>query len=96
MDSFVAGADFGWIWKYDLSEHATPDVSLIKINRYFMDFSFGLQKQLYQIKKLSFGLSPFVGYRGYLSNNNEWQKGYFFYQLKFNINPGSEFKRDCF
>ena len=86
LDSFTFGAGLGWILNYKLTEHQTPNTSHIKINRSFLDLSFGVQKKLFQFNKVSLGLSPDIGYRIYPSDRNDWQKKCFFGELKMNFN----------
>lgn len=86
LDYYAVNSGIGWIYKYDLSEHHKTDVSDIDINKSFLDLSFGIGKKIFQSREIFFSLSPIVGSRIYLSNNNNWQKSYLFYQIKFNVN----------
>lgn len=86
LDSYVCGVGVGWLLNYKLTEESLPNTSHIKINRTFLDLSFGVKKRLFQFNKLSLGFSPVIGYRTYLSDRNEWQKKFFFGELKFNVN----------
>ena len=86
LDSYRAGIDFGWLWKYNLTEESMPNIPNIKINRLYLKYNLGIQKNLYQAKKISIMLLPTIGYKMYLSNHNNWQKDYIFYQLNFNFN----------
>lgn len=86
LDFFVLSTKIGWIWNYDLSEHAVPDVSHIKINRHYVDLSCGVGETFLQFENVSLGLVPIIGSRIYLGNNNNWQNSYFFYQIRFNVN----------
>lgn len=86
FDFYYFSIDFGMIYDYDLSEHSTPNISNTKINKHFGDLSFGIGKELLKSKFISLELIPVLGSRIYLSNNNDWQNSYLFYQIKFNIN----------
>ena len=86
LNSYLLGIDFGWFLKYNLSEHQMRDVSDIKINRYFFDWNFGLNKDVLKCKILTISASSIIGFRTYLTDENSWQKNYFFYKLKININ----------
>jgi len=86
IDYFSTGVSLGRFWNYNLTEQNIPNTSHIKINRSYMDFSFGVMKNLSQSEKTSIYLSPILGFRTYFTDLNNWQKNYVFYQLKFNIN----------
>lgn len=86
IDSFSFGAGFGWLLNYQLTEEQTPNTSHIKINRSFLDLSFGVQKKLFQLNKVSMSFSPAIGYRAYLSDRNDWQDRCFLGEMKLNIN----------
>ncbi len=85
LNSYLLGADFGWFLKYNLSEHQIHDVSHIKINRYFLDWNFGLNKDALKCKGLTISGSSIIGFRTYLTDKNSWQNNYFFYKLKITI-----------
>jgi len=86
LDSYVGGISLGWICKYDITKNTKPIESDIKLNRYYIDFSFGVRKELSQSDKLSVAISPILGYQTYFSEHNKWQKDCIFYQLKLIIN----------
>ena len=86
FDSYLLGVDYGWFLKYNLSEHQMPDVSHLKINRHFLDWNFGLKKDVLKNKTLTVSGSSIIGFRTYLTDENSWQKNYFFYKLQININ----------
>ena len=86
LDSFTFGSGLGWLLSYKLTEEATPNTSSIKINRSFLDLSFGVKKKLFQFNKLSLSCTPDIGYRAYLTDRNDWQKKCYFGKLKLNIN----------
>lgn len=85
LNSYTFGVGFGYLLNYKLTEESLPNTSHIKINRSFLDLSFGVKKQLFQFNKVSLGLSPEIGYRAYLSDHNNWLKKCFFGELKFNV-----------
>jgi hypothetical protein len=70
---------------YKLTEEQIPNTSSIKINRSFLDLSFGVKKKLLQFNKVSLSCTPVIGYRAYLTDHNDWQKKCFFGELKLNI-----------
>jgi hypothetical protein len=82
LNSFIAAIDIGKLIKYDLSEKHIRDVSYEKINRYYLDWNFGLKKDILQSKLQTVSLSPYIGFRTYLTKNNSWQKNHFFYGVK--------------
>lgn len=86
LESYIAGFSLGRYWNINLSEKSTPNPPQIKIDRNYLDFNFGVKKNLYQTDKLSINLSPYLGYLIYLTDYNDWQKNYIFFQIKFNIN----------
>ena len=86
LDSYTLGFGLGWLLSYKLTEQATPNTSSIKINRSFLDLSFGVKKKLFQFNKVSLSCTPVIGYRAYLTDYNDWQKKYFFGEFKLNIN----------
>lgn len=86
LDAYTFGVGAGWLSMYKLTEEQMPDTSHEKINRSFLDFSFGVQKDLLHFNTTSLGLTPAIGYRVYLTDHNDWQKKFFFGQLKFNVN----------
>lgn len=85
LDSYTFGVGFGYLLNYKLTEESLPNTSHIKINRSFLDISFGVKKQLFQFHKVSLGLSPDIGYRAYLSDHNDWQKKCFLIEMKLNM-----------
>lgn len=85
LDSFTFGYGVGWLLSYELTEEAMPNTSHIKINRSFLDLSFGVKKKLFQFNKVSLSCTPDIGYRAYLTDHNDWQKKCFFGALKVNI-----------
>ena len=86
FDSFTFGSGLGWLLNYKLTEESMPNTSHIKINRSFLDLSFGVKKKLFQFNKVSLSCTPDIGYRAYLTDRNDWQKKCFFGKLKLNIN----------
>jgi hypothetical protein len=86
LDSFTFGSGLGWLLSYKLTEEDTPNTSYMKINRSFLDLSFGVKKKLFQFNQVSLGCSPGIGYRAYLTDRNDWQKKSYFGELKLNIN----------
>jgi hypothetical protein len=86
LNSCSAGIDFGAIINYNLSLKNSPVVPNEKINRYFLDWKFGLEKIFLHSQSVHFGISPFAGIRTYLTNYNTWQNNHFFYGLKLSIN----------
>jgi len=86
LDSFTFGSGLGWLLSYKLTEEQIPNTSSIKINRSFLDLSFGVKKKLFQFNNVSLSCNPDFGYRAYLTDYNDWQKKYFFGELKLNIN----------
>lgn len=86
IDAFTFGAGMGWLLSYKLTEEGTPNTSFVKINRSFLDLSFGVQKKLSQFNKISLSCAPGIGYRTYLTHRNDWQNKCFLGELKFNIN----------
>ena len=86
LDSFTFGSGLGWLLSYQLTEHQTPNTSHIKINRSFLDLSFGVKKKLFQFNHVSLSCTPDIGYRAYLTDYNDWQKKCYFGDLKLNIN----------
>ena len=85
IDAFTFGSGLGWLLNYKLTEDALPNTSHIKINRSFLDLSFGVKKKLFQFNKVSLSCNPGIGYRTYLSDYNDWQKKCYFGELKLNI-----------
>jgi hypothetical protein len=86
IDSFTFGSGLGWLLSYKLTEEQKPNTSSIKINRSFLDLSFGVKKKLYQFNKLSLSCTPGISYRKYLTDRNDWQKKCFLGELELNIN----------
>lgn len=86
IDSFTFGSGLGWLLSYKLTEEGIPNTSHIKINRSFLDLSFGVKKKLLQYNKVSLSCTPGIGYRAYLSDYIDWQKKCFIGELKLNIN----------
>lgn len=86
IDAFTFGASVGWLLSYKLTEEQRPNTSFVKINRSFLDFSFGVKKKLFQFNKVSLGCAPGIGYRTYLTHRNDWQNKCFLGEIKFNIN----------
>lgn len=86
LDSFTFGYGLGWLLSYELIEEAMPNTSHIKINRSFLDLSFGVKKKLLQFNKVSLSCNPDIGYRAYLTDRNDWQKKCFLGELKINVN----------
>lgn len=86
LDSFTFGSGLGWLLSYKLTEEQRPNTSSIKINRSFLDLSFGVKKKLFQFNQISLSCTPDIGYRTYLTDRNDWQKKCFFGELKLNIN----------
>lgn len=86
LNSCSAGIDFGAILNYNLSLKNSPVVPNEKINRYFLDWKFGIEKLFLHSKSVQFGISPFAGIRTYLTQYNTWQKNHFFYGLKLSVN----------
>jgi len=85
LDSYAFGTSLGWLLNYKLTAEGTPNTSHIKINRSFLDLSFGVKKKLFQFNKVSLSCTPDIGYRVYLTYLNDWQKNCFFGELKLNI-----------
>lgn len=86
IDAFTFGASLGCLLSYKLTEESMPNTSGIKINRSFLDLSFGVTKRLFRFNNVSLGCTPGIGYRKYLTDRNDWQKKCFLGELKFNIN----------
>lgn len=86
LDSFTFGSGVGWLLSYQLTEESMPNTSNIKINRSFLDLSFGVKKKLFQFNQVSLSCNPDIGYRAYLTDRNDWQKKCYFGELKLNIN----------
>lgn len=86
LDFCVGGVSFGWFWKYNLSENNVTSNSDIKIDRSFLNFSFGIGKELSHSDNMSIAFSPILGYQTRFSHLNDWQKNYIFYQFKLSIN----------
>lgn len=53
IDSFTFGSGLGWLLSYKLTEEGIPNTSRIKINRSFLDLSFGVKKKLLQLNNVS-------------------------------------------
>lgn len=86
INYFSTGVSLGRFWKYNLTEQGIINPPHIKINRFYMDYSFGVMKKLAQDEKISIYISPMLGFRTYFTDFNNWQKNYVFCQLKLNIN----------
>ncbi|MDP3442321.1 MAG: hypothetical protein Q8T08_05610, partial [Ignavibacteria bacterium] len=86
IDAFTFGSGLGWLLNYKLTEEQRPNTSSIKINRSFLDLSFGVKKRLFRFNNVSLGCTPGIGYRAYLTHLNDWQNKCFLGELKFNIN----------
>jgi hypothetical protein len=86
IDALAFGCGFGWILNYKLTAEGIPNTSGIEINRSFLDFSIGVKKNLFQFKNVSLGCTPGIGYRTYLTRNNNWQNKCFLGEIEFNIN----------
>ena len=86
IDAFTFGSGLGWLLSYKLTEEQRPNTSSIKINRSFLDLSFGVKKRLFRFNNVSLGCTPGIGYRAYLTHRNDWQNKCFLGELKFNIN----------
>ena len=85
LDAITLGSGLGWLVTYDLTEDQILNTSHIKINRSYLDLSFGVKKKLFQFNKLSLSLNPQIGYRAYLNNYNNWQKKCFLAEVKLNV-----------
>ncbi len=85
IDSFTFGSGLGWLLSYKLTEESTPNTSSIKINRSFLDLSFGVKKKLFHFNKVLLSCTPDIGFRTYLTQRNDWQNKCFFCELKLNI-----------
>lgn len=85
LDAFTFGYGLGWLLSYQLTEEQRPNTSNVKINRSFLDLSFGVKKRLFQFNQVSLSCTPDIGYRAYLTDHNDWQKKCFFGELKLNI-----------
>jgi hypothetical protein len=86
LDAFTFGSGVGWLLSYKLTEESMPYTDQIKINRSFLDLSFGVKKKLFQFNHASLSCNPDIGYRIYLTNYNDWQKKCSLGELKLNIN----------
>jgi hypothetical protein len=86
FNAFTFGSGVGWLLSYQLTEESMPNTSNIKINRSFLDLSFGMKKKLFQFNQVSLSCTPDIGYRAYLTDRNDWQKECFLGELKLNIN----------
>lgn len=83
---FTTGVKFGWHNNVRLTEKHSPNFEVENYDRFFCDFKLELKRIFLQSNRLTFGLDSFVGYHGYFSHNNKWQKNYFFYGIKFTTN----------
>ena len=86
IDAFTFGSGLGWLLSYKLTDEGTPNTSFMKINRSFLDLSFGVKKKLFQFNQVSLSCTPDIGYRAYLTDYNDWQTKCYFGELKLNIN----------
>jgi hypothetical protein len=86
IDALTFGMGLGWLLSYKLTEEQKPNTSHIRINRSFLDLSFGVKKKLFQFNQVSLSCTPGIGHRAYLTHRNDWQNKCFLGELKFNIN----------
>lgn len=88
FETFKAGVTISRILDYDLDYNNSyePVPPGTELNRWFMDFHMGVQKDIYSFKKFVIGVTPSLGYRTFVGDNNDWQKGHWLFKLSLNLN----------
>jgi hypothetical protein len=87
FETFKAGVTINRMLDYELDynnghEPVPPETEL---NRWFIDFHLGLQKDIYSFNKIVIGVTPSFGYRTFVGDNNDWQKGHWLFKLSINL-----------
>ena len=82
FETIVPGFSLGRNFRNNLSEKLIHDVEDERLNKTYLNLNIGIKKNLY---KNMVSIIPSLGRMNYLTENNTWQKGYFFSELTLQV-----------